>query len=302
VFAAHATEPVPRLDRPDYPFASRLAELAAGRMHYLDEGPANEAARARGTLLFVHGTPTWSYEWRHLIRALSPDVRCVALDHLGFGLSERPRNFPYTPEAHARNLLEFARALDLRNVTLVVHDYGGPIGLPLCLEEPDRVQRLVLTNTWMWSFEDDRDMINKARIAGGVLGRLLYRHANMSLKILMPSAYGNRRKLTAPIHRQYLDRFPDAWSREAVLWALARAILGSSSFYRSLWERRSRLRGRPALLAWGMKDIAFGPRYLERWREVLPEAQVMELAGSGHWPHEEEPDRMIARLREFIAR
>ena len=273
-------------------------DLPAGRMRYVDQGP--ERPGRRETLLFVHGTPTWSYEWRHVIRDLSKDFRCVAPDHLGFGGSDRPRNFDYTPEAHSRNLLDFARRLDLTDVTLVVHDYGGPIALPLCIEHPERVGRLVLVNTWMWSFEGDVDMERKARIAGSRLGRLLYQYANFSLRVLTPSAYGDRRKLTPDIHKQYLDRFPDAWSRGVVLWALAKALLGSSAFYRSLWEQRGRLRGRPALLVWGMKDPAFGPRFLRRWQEELPGSAALELPESGHWPHEEEPERVIQALREFL--
>lgn len=285
---------------PGYPSASRFLELAAGRMHYVDEGPAAPAAAA-GTLLFVHGTPTWSYEWRHLIAAFASAFRCVAPDHLGFGLSARPRAFPYTPEAHARNLRELVRALDLRDVTLVVHDFGGPIGLLLAFEEPERIRRVVAVNTWMWSFEGDAAMAKKARTAGSALGRLLYRYANFSLRVLLPYAYGERRKLTPAIHRQYLDRFPDAWSREAVLWALARSLLGSSAFFGGLWERRERLRRLPVLLVWGLKDRAFEPRLLDRWREALPDARVAELPGSGHWPHEEEPEAVIRALRAFLA-
>ena len=150
-------------------------DLPAGRMHYVDEGRGE-------TLLFVHGTPTWSFEWRHLIRALSPTHRCVAPDHFGFGLSERPANASYTPEAHAERFAAFVEGLNPEPFTLVVHDYGGPIALPVCLREPHRVRRLVLINTWMWSFAGDRDMETKARIAGGRLGRFLYRRANFSLR------------------------------------------------------------------------------------------------------------------------
>jgi pimeloyl-ACP methyl ester carboxylesterase len=296
--APAAVEPVPGLDRHGYPFRSRFLDVPAGRMHYVDEGPADGG---RGTLLFVHGTPTWSYEWRHLLRALSAEWRCVAPDHLGFGLSGRPRDFSYAPEDHAKNLLAFVRALDLRDLALVVHDYGGPIGLPIALEEPGRVARVVLVNTWMWSFEGDEEMERKAKVAGGAFGRFLYRYGNFSLRVLAPYAYGDRRKLTAAIHRQYLDRFPDTWSRGAVLWPLAKALLGSSAFYRGLWEKRERLRGKPSLIIWGMKDRAFPPRLLARWKETLPGAPVSELPDSGHWPHEEEPEKVIGALRGFLA-
>jgi haloalkane dehalogenase len=263
-------------------------------MHYVDEGSGEP-------LLFVHGTPTWSFEWRHLIRALSPGYRCIAPDHLGFGLSDRPREASYTPEAHAERLVAFLERLAPAPFTLVVHDYGGPIALPIGLRQPERVKRLVLINTWMWSFAGDCGMASKARIAGGPLGRFLYRWVNFSLRVITPMAYGDRRKLTPAIHRQYLERFPDRGSRGAVLWPLARAILGSGAFYDSLWQQRAKLSGRPALIVWGMKDPAFPPYQLARWREALPGARVAELPHAGHWPHEEEPERVIEALRGLLA-
>ena len=226
-----------------YPFRSRFVDLAAARMHYVDEG-------AGDPLLFVHGTPTWSFEWRHVIRALSPQWRCVAPDLVGFGLSERPRGFAYTPEAHAAAIADFVDRINMPPFTLVVHDFGGPIALPLCLRRPERVTRLVIINSWMWSFAGDHEMEKNARLAGGALGRFLYQWVNFSLRVLMPYAYGDRRQLTREIHRQYLDRFPDHWSRATVLWRLAHALLGSSNYYDSLWRQREQLRGRPALILW----------------------------------------------------
>jgi haloalkane dehalogenase len=283
------------VDRAAYPFESRWLSLPAGRVHYVDEGHGDP-------ILLVHGTPTWSFEFRHLIRALSSGARCVAPDHLGFGLSARPAAFAYTPEAHAAVLDEFVRALDLRRVTLVVHDFGGPIGLPVALNHPDRVRRIVLLNTWMWPFDDDPDMRRKARLAGGAVGRWLYRHANLSLRVLMPSAYGRRAALTPAIHRQYLDVFRDKGARVQVLHALARALTGSRDFYASLWARADRLAGRPVLIIWGLKDSAFRPHVLARWRQRLPAATVVELPEAGHWPHEEQPDRVIEAVRLFLSR
>lgn len=282
------------IDRTAYPFESRWMDLPAGRMHYVDEGEGEP-------LLFVHGTPTWSFEWRHLIRTFAPTHRCIAPDHIGFGLSDRPRNFSYTPEAHAENLAAFVERLDPEPFVLIVHDYGGPIGLPLCLRNPESVKGLVLLNTWMWSFSGDPDMERKARIAGGRLGRFLYRWANVSLRVITPQAYAEKSKLTPEIHRHYLERFPDRWSREAVLWSLAKALLGSSRYYDSLWDDREKLRGRPALVVWGMKDPAFQPSQLARWREVLPSARVVELEDVGHWPHEEAPDRVTLEIRDFLS-
>jgi haloalkane dehalogenase len=285
---------VTAIDRVAYPFESRTVDLPAGRIHYVDEGRGD-------TILFVHGTPTWSFEWRHLIRAFSATHRCVAPDHLGFGLSERPRDAVYTPEAHAENLAAFVDRLNLQAFTLVVHDFGGPIALPLCFREPSPVHRLVIINSWMWSLANDPDMRRKARAAGGHVGRFLYRHLNFSLRVIMPSAYGDRRKLTPDIHRQYLDRFPDRWSRGAVLWPLAHALLASSDYYDRLWELRARLRNHPALVVWGMKDSAFQPHHLARWQDALPHARMTCVPDAGHWPHEEAPTEVGDALRAFLA-
>jgi haloalkane dehalogenase len=268
--------------------------LPAGRLAYLDEGEGPP-------VVFAHGTPTNSYEFRHLVAALSPSHRCLAPDHLGFGRSERPAGFAYTPEAHAETFRRFVDALGLDRFTLVVHDYGGPIALPLALEEPSRVSRLVLINTWAWPFDDDPDMARKARVAGGRLGRFLYRRLNVSLRVLMPQAWGDRRKLTRELHRHYLSFFPDADSRGLVLWPLARALLASSDHYRALETSLGRLRDVPVLIVWGLRDRAFGPHQLERWKRALPGARVVTLAGAGHWPHEEEPAAVAGAVREFLA-
>jgi len=281
------------VDRDAYPFRSRWLELPDGKIHYVDEGDGEP-------VLFVHGTPTWSFEYRHLIGALRGGHRCIAVDHLGFGLSDRPAAADYTPEAHAARLRAFVDKLGLRRFTLVVHDFGGPIALPLALDDPDRVERLVVLNSWMWSFADDPEMTKRARMVSGALGRFLYRRLNASLRLIVPSAYGDRRKLTKAIHRQYLAAFPDADSRERVLWALARALTGSSAFYEGLWQRRQRLAAIPTLIVWGMKDTAFRPHLLARWRRALPHATVVELAEAGHWPHEEQPEGVIGAVQAFV--
>jgi haloalkane dehalogenase len=283
------------LDRQAYPFQGKWLDVGAGRMHYVDEGHGP-------VVLFVHGTPTWSFEYRHLIQGLRGTHRRIAVDHLGFGLSDRPAGAAYTPEAHAERLRTFVEKLGLRQLTLVVHDFGGPIGLPLALDGSGRVDRLVVLNSWMWSFADDPEMTKRARMVAGPLGKFLYRRLNASLKLITPSAYGDRTKLTKAIHSQYLSVFPDADSRERVLYALALSLLGSSAHYDGLWKRRTALAAIPTLIVWGVKDSAFRPNQLARWREAVPHAKVVELAGAGHWPHEEEPAAVLDAVRGFVGR
>jgi haloalkane dehalogenase len=272
---------------------SNYLDTRHGRMHYIDQGEGE-------TILFVHGTPTHSYEFRHLIEALSPTHRCIALDHLGFGQSDRPTGFAYTPEAHAATLREFVWKLNLDRFTLVAHDFGGPIALPLALDTSSRVGRVVLMNTWAWPLDDDPNMARAAALMGGTIGRLLYKHANVSLRMIMPSAYGDRRKLTKEIHRHYLDVFRDRSARVLVLHALAKALLDSRAHYQSLLERIDRLRSKPVLIVWGMKDNAFRPYQLDRWQQLLPEAVLVRIDGAGHWPHEEEAAQVVAAMQRFL--
>jgi len=277
---------------PEYPFQTRTMSLAAGDMHYVDEGHGE-------VLLFVHGTPTWSFEYRHLIKALSGGYRCVAPDQLGFGRSSRPAGFPYTLEAHAAALEEFVTKLGLDRFTLVVHDFGGPIGLPLALTSGSRVTRVVILNSWAWPMNDD-PMASGAKFIGGPAGRLLYKYANASLRLIMPSAYGDRKKLTPAIHARYLEVFTDRNARVLVLHALARALLQSRAHYQSLLDRLSTLHALPVLIVWGLKDSAFKPHQLARWRTLLPKAQVVTIDDAGHWPHEEAPSRVIDAIRRFL--
>ena len=281
----------PWLDRVAWPWASRTLETPEGALRYVDEGEG-------AAVVLVHGTPTWSFEWRHVVAGLRDVRRVVALDHLGFGLSDRPPGASYTPEAHAARFRTFMDTLFPDGpLSLVVHDFGGPIALDWALDHSDRIAHLVVVNTWMWPFDDDRVMRRRAALVSGAVGRVLYRRLNVSQRLIMPSAYGNKRALTRQIHRQYLSVFADADSRELVLFALAKSLLGSSAFYSALWDRRGRLRAVPMTLVWGVKDSAFGVSALDRWTRTFPHARVVRFEGSGHWPHEEEPQHFVETLR-----
>src|SRR5215218_7357697 len=132
------------LDSSLYPFASHFIESGYGRMHYVDEGNGSP-------VVFVHGTPSWSFLYRHLIARLSCRHRVIAIDNLGFGLSDKPARAPYAPQDHAQRFETLLDALHVSGATLVVHDFGGPIGLAAALVHPEMFSRLVLFNTWMWS-------------------------------------------------------------------------------------------------------------------------------------------------------
>jgi haloalkane dehalogenase len=144
-------------------------------------------------------------------------------------------------------------------------------------------------------------MVRAARFAGGPVGRFLYRYLDASLRLIMPAAYGDRRKLTRAIHRQYRAVFPDPHSRDLVLWRLARALLASRPHYAELEQQLPALRELPVQIVWGLRDSALRPAQLERWRTAVPHARAVTLAAAGHWPHEEDPAAVIATLRDFLS-
>ena len=290
------------LDGAAYPFRPRAFDAGEGCIAYVDEG-------AGPPVVLVHGTPTWSFLYRGLIpRLVAAGHRVIAPDHLGFGLSAKPADGAYAPQDHARRLGALLDALDVRGATLVVHDFGGPIGLAAALDRltgpgptdaTPRVTRLVVLNTWLWALDGDPRIARGARLASSALGGFLYRRLNFSPRVLLPAAFADKRRLAPAVHRQYLAPFPDAASRVAP-WALARALLGSSAWYEEFWGRRARLAELPALLVWGMRDPTFGPAYLARWREALPHARVVELPDVGHFVPEEAPDALAAEVTAFL--
>jgi len=186
----------------DYPFESRFLAVDGGQMHYIDEGKGEP-------VVFVHGTPSWSYEWRGLISGLKADHRCIAMDHIGFGLSEKPAAWGYKPEDHARNLDALLTRLDLRDITLVVHDFGGPIGLSYALAHPERVKRVVVINSWLWSLSDNSQAQKADKLLRGPLGPLLYKDRNLSPRRLMPWALKGERPGALPNAREPRGALPD---------------------------------------------------------------------------------------------
>ena len=288
--------PTPQwLDRTAWPYPPRAVTIHGHRLHYVDEGTGP-------LMVLVHGTPTWSFEWRHAIAALRESCRIVAMDHLGFGLSDRPAGAGYRPEDHAARFRAFIDAVvPTGPVTLVVHDFGGPIALDWALDHPKRLAHLVVVNSWMWPFDDDAGMRRKARLASGPIGRWLYRRWNASLRLVMPAAYAVRQRLTPAIHGHYLAVFPDTDGRERVLFALAQSLLGSSAFFARLWQRRARLADVDVHIIWGTRDSAFPPAMLARWQQAVPHARVTTLHDAGHWPHEEAPAAFVAALRTTVA-
>jgi cis-3-alkyl-4-acyloxetan-2-one decarboxylase len=280
-----------------FPYEPRFVDAGEIRLHYVDEGPPDAPP-----LLFVHGNPTWSYLWRRPIAELSArGRRCVAFDHMGFGRSDKPPQLSaYSLECHIENAIALIDALDLSDVTLVGHDWGGPIGLGALLERRDRLRAVVLMNTWAWELPSFLPpFLREFRTEG--LGEILALGGNLFVESI-PG--GMRRRDADPLMMEaYRAPFPDYWSRAGTL-AFQREIPlterdRSAPLMASIHERLPDL-SLPVLLVWGMRDPVFQPVFLDQWRELFPEAETVELDDASHFLVEDSPDAVTDAIEGFL--
>ena len=226
-----------------------ISKPPPGTMHYVDEGSGEP-------IVFVHGNPAWSFEFRNLIKEFSRTNRCIAPDLIGFGLSDKPAGWSYLPKEHAKNLGLFLESLDLDSITLVVGDWGGPIGLSYALNHPEKIKNIVITNTWLWSVRSDWYYQAFSRFVGGPIGRWLIRNHNFFAGTIVRVLFADKSRLTPKIHAHYLMPLEKPEERKGS-WVFPAEIIGSSDWLQSLWDNRDMLRQKKILIAWGMKDIGF---------------------------------------------
>lgn len=299
----HCPPPVtPTPSFPDYPFESHWHVHRDGlRQHYLDEG--------RGpVVLMLHGNPTWSYYWRHLVLALRGTHRCIVPDHIGMGLSDKPDAARY-PFSLARRVDDLERLMDAlgapRGITLAVHDWGGMIGFAWACRHPERIARLVILNTAAFPLPVTKKLPWLLKIGRDwPLGEwLILRHnafargaTHLAVTRRLPRA--EREAYTAPYdtpaHRLATLRFvqdiplgpPDPGFE--LVQATARAVPGFAD--------------RPTLIGWGMKDFVFDHHFLTGFRRMLPGAEVHEYPDAGHYVLEDARERLVPAVVAFLAR
>jgi len=279
------------LDREEYPFTSRFVKRGNVQQHYIDEGSGP-------TLLFVHGTPSWSFDFRNIIKRMSSDYRCLAIDHVGFGLSDKPADYDYSLKNHIHNLETFIQQNELKDITLLLHDFGGPIGLEYALNHPENIKQIVILNSWIGTSENEPEFRKLSKILRGPLLPFLYLYLNFSPRFLLPKSFGDH-KPDKKILSQYTKPFKNKSERYGPL-AFAKSLLNDQTFFESQWERRGLLKDKSILLIWGMKDQFVGTKYLTRFIIGFSNTQKVELEGSGHFPQEEMPLEVTMGINCFL--
>ena len=280
------------LNTVEFPFEGRAFNSPDGLMHYIDVGEGKP-------IMFLHGSPTWSFLYRKLIPELSKSFRCIAVDHLGFGLSQKPRNVDYRPAAHTRRLEAFVNHLDLRDVTIVGPDFGGPIGMEWASRNPDRYRDMVLMNSWVWSLHDNLVIRRVTQVATSGLNQYWFRLLNPSPKFYLPVLFADNHNLPTWVR----DQFQLAFNNQFETYGpegFARAMMARDGWFESVAERFSSVH-KPSLLLWGEDDRTYGEDALQRLQVLLPFTATVVIPGVGNFVPEECPETCIQHIRAFIS-
>ncbi len=280
-----------------YPFAARFVPLSCGhRMHYLDEGTGP-------TLLMLHGSPTWSFHYRHLVLGLRSQYRCIVPDHLGCGLSDKPERWSYGIRDHTQNLCELLTKLDLGDITLVTHDWGGPIGYLAALRFPERFRRFITFNTAISLLALPR-LLTMLRLP--VIGPLVIRGLNGMVRAGLVSTALAGHRFDREVRAGYLAPY-DSWAHRIAILRFVQEIPleeihPNHALLADLANQVRPFTEHPHLVIWGLKDPVFDRSYLLEWRRRFPGAEVHELENASHWVADEAQEQVLPLVRTFLAR
>ena len=283
--------------RDEYPFESHFVSVGPHRQHYIDQGD-----REAEPLLMVHGNPTWSFYWRRLIADFSGQYRTVAVDHLGCGLSDKPTDYDYCLENHIANLCSLIESLDLSNVTLLAHDWGGAIGMGTLLKLKHRFKRIVLFNTAAFPppYIPFRIRVCRWPVFGPVAlqGFNLFARAAVTMGTERPG--GLRTKTADGLLAPY-----DNWKNRTAIFRFVQDIPLAKSH--RTWEVLADIetglksvKELPIHLVWGMKDWCFRPECLDRFLEHWPDAEVTRFENAGHYVVEDAADQITPVVQKFL--
>ncbi len=285
-----------------YPFEPHFLEVAPGiKVHYVDEGKGDP-------VVFVHGNPTWSFYWRELVKALRDQVRCIAIDHVGCGLSDKPGDdrYEYVLErriADLSTLIEKVVAPE-EKVTLVVHDWGGMIGFGWATKHPERVARIVVTNTSAFRLPATKPLprtlwaVRNVRPFGALSVRGFNAFAGLATSMAVKQKLDPR--VAAGLVAPY-----DSWANRIATLRFVQDIPlrpGDRSWnaVMAVEENLEKLRGIPMLIAWGRHDFVFDDHFLAEWEKRFPDATVKVFEDAGHYVLEDAAREMVPLVKDFV--
>ena len=276
-------------DRRLFPFDSKWYESAVGPLHYIDEGSGPP-------ILFLHGNPTWSFLYRGIVIRLRKRLRCIAVDYPGFGLSVRPENYGYTPTEHADVVSALVRHLDLKDLTIMGHEWGGPIGMRVALDNVTRLRALVMGNTFYWPLDAWHVKAASYVLSSAPMQTQILRH-NFYVEKVMPAAV--KYPFAEEVLHHYREALPTPKSRIGVA-ELPRQLIEASTWLGDLADDvRDNLANVPVLLTWGIDDVGFPRHFMERFREDFNLVTVHRLDAK-HYIQEDAPGEIAEAIGDFL--
>lgn len=281
-----------------YPYKPNYRHVNGFDMHFVDEGNGEP-------VVLLHGDPTWGYLWRNIIPAIAKTARCIVPDHMGMGKSEVPRKpFPYRLVHHIANIEELITDLDLCNITLVVHDWGGPVGLGFAILHPDRIKRLVISNTWAsarWPSAPFPRLIEMIRSTNGEKFVL---EKNGYLERALTGTTHHAERISGPVMDAYRAPFPTPESRVSMLcWSRDIPVTESDPSFPEMQRIENNLHlftKIPSLIVWGMLDPVLPDSVLRWWQNIFPHATVHKIHDASHFLQEDAPQEIAAYITDFI--
>lgn len=267
----------------------RFMDLDGARIHYVDEGKGD-------TLLLLHGNPSWSFLYRKIIAASKSDFRCVALDFPGYGMSGAAPGYRFTPKEHSELLEHFVDRLRLTDLTIMVQDWGGPIGLGFGGRRPELVRAFIIGNSFGWPLDDLARLRMFSWIMGGPVGRSLTFAFNFVPRAFF--ARGFAQKLSPEVFALYMAPWRKRERRLAAVIA-PRQLVAASPYLRDVEASLPRLASTPALIVWGLKDLAFQEAERQRFERLFPNHVTVLFDNASHFLQEDVGDQIAQSIKDF---
>jgi haloalkane dehalogenase len=272
-----------------YPYESNYLVLKSGaKIHYLDEGEGD-------VLLLLHGNPTWSFLYRKMVAELSQEFRVIVPDYAGFGLSYAPKDFGFTAQEHAAVMKSFVKELGLKDMTIMVQDWGGPIGFDIALNQPDNVKAFVIGNTWAWPLERTGHKAFSV-LMGGYIGQFISWSHNGIVDFFM--SQGVEKALSDEVLAMYHAPFKEQESRKATHIFPAQ-LWDADAFLTNVHKDLPSLSKKPALIVWGLEDFAFQEPERQRFESIFTNHQTVLLENTGHFLQEDAPDKIVNAIKKW---
>ncbi len=281
-----------------YPFQSNYLSLRGVRYHFIDEGLGDP-------VVMVHGNPTWSFYYRHLISGLRKKWRAVVPDHVGCGLSDKPQDYIYRLAQHIDNLEALlVGELDLKNITLVLHDWGGAIGMGFAVKHPERIERIVVLNTAGFLLTRCPRRILACRLP--VVGPVAVRGFNVFARSALTMATNHPERMTEDIKAGYLAPYDNYENRIAILRFVQDIPLNpnhpSWNTMAAIEQSLPLFREKPVLVCWGERDFCFTTEFRDTWMRHWPHAELHSFSDAGHYVLEDAHERILPLVKNFLGR